>query len=78
MSVSIAYVADAALTSEDAKHLVIARRKNAFLLMNRYPYAVGHLMVRGTPTPRPGDDRGAAGDALESQYAHFAVFQAAQ
>ncbi len=35
----------AARTSEDAEHLVIARRKNAFLIMNRYPYAVGHLMA---------------------------------
>jgi ATP adenylyltransferase len=24
---------------------VITRRKNAFLMMNRYPYAVGHLMA---------------------------------
>ena len=29
----------------DAAHLVVARRKNAFLIMNRYPYAVGHLMA---------------------------------
>jgi len=31
--------------SNDAEHLVITRRKNAFLMMNRYPYAVGHLMA---------------------------------
>jgi ATP adenylyltransferase len=30
---------------DDAAHLVITRRKNAFLMMNRYPYAVGHLMA---------------------------------
>src|SRR6266513_1480717 len=30
---------------DDAKHLVITRRKNAFLMMNRYRYTVGHLMV---------------------------------
>ncbi len=35
----------AARTSDDAAHLVITRRKNAFLMMNRYPYAVGHLMA---------------------------------
>src|SRR5216110_3755604 len=31
--------------SDDAVHLVITRRKTAFLMMNRYPYAVGHLMA---------------------------------
>ena len=31
--------------SDDAEHLVITRRKNTFLMMNRYPYAVGHLMA---------------------------------
>jgi ATP adenylyltransferase len=31
--------------SDDAKHLVITRRKTAFLMMNRYPYSVGHLMA---------------------------------
>src|SRR5256885_15805775 len=31
--------------SDDAAHLVIARRKTAFLMMNRYPYSVGHLMA---------------------------------
>src|SRR5438046_3172876 len=35
----------AARASDDATHLVITRRKNAFLMMNRYPYTVGHLMV---------------------------------
>ena len=35
----------AARASNDAEHLVITRRKNAFLMMNRYPYTVGHLMV---------------------------------
>src|ERR1051325_4219660 len=35
----------AARASDDAAHLVITRRKTAFLMMNRYPYAVGHLMA---------------------------------
>src|SRR5438477_8843664 len=35
----------AARASDDAAHLVIARRKTAFLMMNRYPYTVGHLMA---------------------------------
>jgi ATP adenylyltransferase len=35
----------AAQASDDAAHLVITRRKNAFLMLNRYPYAVGHLMA---------------------------------
>jgi ATP adenylyltransferase len=35
----------AAQSSDDAGHLVVTRRKNAFLIMNRYPYAVGHLMA---------------------------------
>src|SRR5213594_1131790 len=35
----------AARASDDAEHLVIRRRKNTFLMMNRYPYAVGHLMA---------------------------------
>lgn len=39
------FLSTAAHTSDDAAHLVIARRKNAFLMMNRYPYAVGHLMA---------------------------------
>lgn len=39
------FLLEAAQTSDDAAHLVVARRKNTFLLMNRYPYAVGHMMA---------------------------------
>jgi len=39
------FLSEAAQASDDAAHLVIMRRKNAFLMMNRYPYAVGHLMA---------------------------------
>ena len=39
------FMSEAAQTSDDSAHLVVARRKNAFLMMNRYPYAVGHLMA---------------------------------
>src|SRR5205814_7369399 len=35
----------AARASDDVAHLVITRRKNSFLMLNRYPYAVGHLMA---------------------------------
>src|SRR5213594_4172439 len=35
----------AARASNDAEHFVITRRKNSFLMMNRYPYAVGQLMA---------------------------------
>jgi ATP adenylyltransferase len=39
------FLAEAARANDDAAHFVITRRKNAFLMMNRYPYAVGHLMA---------------------------------
>jgi ATP adenylyltransferase len=39
------FLSEAAQASDDAAHLVITRRKNAFLMMNKYPYAVGHLMA---------------------------------
>src|ERR1700730_12695081 len=39
------FLAGAARASDDAAHLVIARRKNAFLMMTRYPSTVGHLMA---------------------------------
>ena len=39
------FLSEAAQASDDAAHLVITRRKNGFLMMNRYPYSVGHLMA---------------------------------
>ena len=39
------FLTEAARANDDAAHFVITRRKTAFLMMNRYPYAVGHLMA---------------------------------
>jgi ATP adenylyltransferase len=39
------FLSEAASASDDPAHLVISRRKTAFLMMNRYPYSVGHLMA---------------------------------
>jgi ATP adenylyltransferase len=39
------FLTRAATASNDAECYVITRRKTAFLMMNRYPYAVGHLMA---------------------------------
>ncbi|MGI8820694.1 MAG: HIT family protein [Chthoniobacterales bacterium] len=47
------FLSEAARASDDAAHLVIARRKTAFLMMNRYPYAIGHLMA--VPYRKSGD-----------------------
>jgi len=39
------FLSEAAESSDDEAHLVIARRKSAFLIMNKYPYSAGHLMA---------------------------------
>ena len=39
------FLTEAAQATDDAAHLVVCRRKSAFLIMNRFPYAVGHLMA---------------------------------
>jgi ATP adenylyltransferase len=47
------FLETAAQTSNDAEHLVVYRRKSGFLIMNRYPYSVGHLMA--VPYRKVGD-----------------------
>jgi ATP adenylyltransferase len=42
---SAEFLRQAAEAANDREHLVICRRKSAFLIMNRYPYSAGHLMV---------------------------------
>jgi ATP adenylyltransferase len=39
------FLTEAAQTTDDPAHLVVARRKNTFLILNRFPYAVGHMMA---------------------------------
>jgi ATP adenylyltransferase len=39
------FLREAGEAANDAEHLVVYRRKSAFLMMNLYPYAPGHLMV---------------------------------
>lgn len=39
------FLTAAAQATDDAAHLVVSRRKNTFLIMNRFPYAVGHMMA---------------------------------
>jgi ATP adenylyltransferase len=39
------FLLEAAQTTDDASWYVVARRKNSFLLLNRYPYAIGHMMA---------------------------------
>lgn len=39
------FLTEAAQSDNDAEHLVITRKKSAFLIMNKYPYSAGHLMA---------------------------------
>ncbi len=39
------FLGQAARSGDDAAHLVVTRRKNAFLMLNKYPYTTGHMMV---------------------------------
>lgn len=39
------FLTEAAQTSDDRAHLVIRRLRDTFLMLNRFPYAVGHLMA---------------------------------
>lgn len=39
------FFGEAARAQDDAAHLVLIRRKSAFLMMNRFPYSAGHLMA---------------------------------
>ena len=51
----------AAQATDDRAHLVVARRQHGFLIMNRYPYAVGHMMA--VPYRKLGD----LGDLTEAE-----------
>jgi ATP adenylyltransferase len=39
------FLLEAAQSTEDAAHWVVIRRPEAILMLNRYPYAVGHMMA---------------------------------
>ncbi|MEI8341534.1 MAG: HIT domain-containing protein [Verrucomicrobiota bacterium] len=39
------FMSEAAQTQDDAAHLVVCRRKQTFLIINLFPYSVGHLMA---------------------------------
>jgi ATP adenylyltransferase len=44
---------EAARATDDAAHLVVRRMKSTFLMLNRFPYAVGHMMA--VPYRKVGD-----------------------
>lgn len=48
---------------QDAELLVVGRREHCFIIMNRYPYNAGHLMV--TPYRHVGDFSEVSADELQ-------------
>jgi len=47
------FLTEAAHASDDKAHLVVHRLKETFLIMNRFPYTIGHLMA--VPYRKVGD-----------------------
>ena len=39
------FLLEAGRATDDRAHLVLLRRRHCFLMLNRYPYAVGHVMA---------------------------------
>ncbi len=39
------FLLDAANAQDDAGHFIVTRRKASFLMLNRFPYTVGHMMA---------------------------------
>lgn len=39
------FLREAGQGTDDRRHLVLLRKRYCFLMLNRYPYAVGHLMA---------------------------------
>ena len=39
------FLLEAGRATDDRAHLVLVRRRHCFLVLNKYPYAVGHLMA---------------------------------
>jgi ATP adenylyltransferase len=54
---------DAFATTDDRRHVVLARGRHAFVLLNAFPYASGHLMVA------PARHVGTVGDAHADELA---------
>ncbi len=67
------FFTEAAESSDDAAHLVVLRRKTAYLMMNRYPYAAGHLLA--VPYRKTADLSVLTG---EEKLELFALMEAAQ
>jgi len=58
------FLQEAGQSTDDRTHLVLLRRRYCFLMLNRYPYAVGHLMA--VPYQKVSDlERLSEGEQLE-------------